>query len=173
MQNRLNEFSKCYDDNFKTYGLKIKRSGNVTLRYSGKWILYNILHNCLEKSDNLKLQVGGEHFFDEPFIKYFKKFLEMDAKVQLIIDSDVHIDIAKELKKTFGEKLDVRYFAENTSGTMRNYVFGKELAVNGIKILPEDRNEPSYIGTAYVNLEDIEVLNEKFNNLWQLAKPLS
>ena len=55
---------------------------------------------------------------------------------------------------------------------MRNFVFGKEIAVNGIKILPETSNEPSYIGTAYVNLQDIEVLDDKFNSLWGLAKPL-
>jgi hypothetical protein len=56
---------------------------------------------------------------------------------------------------------------------MRNFVFGKELAVNGIKILPEANSEPSYVGTAYVNLEDIEVLNEKFKNMWELAKKLT
>ena len=50
--------------------------------------------------------------------------------------------------------------------------FGKEIAVNGIKILPETSSEPSYVGTAYVNLQDIEVLDFKFNNLWDLAKPL-
>jgi hypothetical protein len=55
---------------------------------------------------------------------------------------------------------------------MRNFVFGKEIAVNGIKILPETNDEPSYIGTAYVNLQDIEELDGKFNSLWDLAKPL-
>ena len=74
------------------------------------------------------------------------------------------------LKKTYGDKLELRYFSENVSGTLRNYVFGKELAVNGIKILPETNREPSYIGTAYVNLDDVEVLDKKFNNLWNLAK---
>ena len=172
MENRINEYTKFYDDNFQTYGIKIKREGNVTLRYSGKWILYNILHNCLEKSNELKMQIGGEHFFDEPFIKYVKKFLELNSKVELIIDSESHLDLAKKLKEAYKDNLDIRYFTENTSGTMRNYVFGKELAVNGIKILPETTNEPSYVGTAYVDLEDIEVLSEKFKNMWQLAKPL-
>ena len=172
MQNRLNEYGTAYNENFKKYGIKIKRNGNVTLRYSGKWILYNILNNCLEKSNHLKIQIGGERFFEEPFIKYFKKFLELDTKVQLIIDTETNINAAKELKKAYGDKLDIRYFSENTSGTLRNYVFGKELAVNGIKILPENSAEPSYIGTAYVNLEDIEVLNDKFESLWNLAKPL-
>jgi len=172
MQNHLNEYSNFYNQNFDKYGIKIKRSGNVTLRYSGKWVLYNILNNCLENKNQLKMQIGGERFFEEPFIKYFKKFLDLDIKVQLIVDTESNADAAKALKKAYGDKLDIRCFSENTSGTLRNYVFGKELAVNGIKILTETNNEPSYVGTAYVNLEDIEVLNEKFENLWSLAKPL-
>jgi hypothetical protein len=172
MQNRLNEYSTAYNEHFKSYGIKIKRDGNVTLRYSGKWILYNILNNCLEKKNSLRMQIGGERFFDEPFITYFKKFLALDTKVELLIDSETNIDIAKQLKKAYGDHLDIRYFSENTSGTMRNYVFGKELAVNGIKILSEEGSEPCYVGTAYVNLEDIEVLSGKFENLWNLAKKL-
>ena len=172
LQSHLNEYCKSYDENFKTYGIKIKRNGNVTLRYSGKWILYNILHNCLEKNNHLRMQIGGERLFDEPFINYFKKFLDLDIKVELIIDSEIKVDIAKKLKKAYADNLDIRCFSENTSGTMRNYVFGKELAINGIKILPETSNEPSYVGTAYVNLEDIDVLSEKFKNMWELAKPL-
>ncbi|MBN1280098.1 MAG: hypothetical protein JXA00_00445 [Candidatus Thermoplasmatota archaeon] len=172
MQNRLNEYTTSYNEHFKTYGIKIKRDGNVTLRYSGKWILYNILNNCLEKKNNLRMQIGGERFFDEPFLKYFKKFLSLDTKVELLIDSGTNIDIAQQLKKAYGDHLDIRYFSENTSGTMRNYVFGKELAVNGIKILAEEGAEPCYVGTAYVNLEDIELLNTKFENLWELAKKL-
>ena len=172
MQNRLAEYGKAYDNNFHKYGIKIKRSGNVTLRYSGKWVLYNILNNCLETNSQLKIQIGGERFFEEPFVKYFKKFLDLNTKVQLIIDTKTNIDLAKALKKAYVDNLDIRYFSENTSGTLRNYVFGKELAVNGIKILPEASNEPSYVGTAYVSLEDIEVLNEKFKSLWELAKPL-
>ena len=173
IENRLKDYGDYYDENFKTYGIKIKRSGNVTLRYSGKWILYNLLHNCLEKRNELKMQIGGERLFEDPFIKYFKKFLELDAKVELIMDSESKIDIAKKLKDTYTDNLEIRCFSEKSSGTMRNFVFGKELAVNGIKILPETSNEPSYVGTAYVNLDDIEVLNEKFKNMWDLAKKLT
>jgi hypothetical protein len=172
MQNRLEEYASSYNEHFKTYGIKIKRDGNVTLRYSGKWILYNILNNCLEKKNNLRMQIGGERFFDEPFLKYFKKFLALDTKVELLIDSEENINIAKQLKTAYGDHLDIRYFSENTSGTMRNYVYGKELAVNGIKILAEEGSEPFYVGTAYVNLGDIELLNGKFENLWGLAKKL-
>jgi len=172
IENRLEEYGNHYNTNFKKYGIKLKRSGNVTLQYSGKWILYTVLNNCLDKANHLKMQVGGERFFEEPFVKYFKKFLDLDTKVQLIIDTKINIDVARELKKTYGDNLEIRCFSEDVSGTLRNYVFGKEIAVNGIKILPETSTEPSYIGTAYVNLEDIEVLDDKFNSLWDLAKPL-
>ena len=169
---RMKEYSDCYTKNFEKYGIKLKRNGNVTLQYSGKWIMYNLLSNCLEKSNHLKIQVGGERFFEEPFIKYFKKFLELDTKIQLIVDSKVNVNIAKQLKKTYGDNLEIRCFAEDISGTLRNFVFGKEIAVNGIKILPEENKEPSYIGTAYVNVDDIELLDDKFKSLWGLAKPL-
>ncbi len=172
IENRINEYTKCYTSNFEKYGIKLKRNGNVTLQYSGKWILYTALNNCLDENNNLKMQVGGERLFEEPFIKYFKKFLDLDTKIQLIVDTKNSINAAKELKKTYGDNLDIRYFSEEISGTIRNYVFGKEMAVNGIKILPEKSSEPSYVGTAYVNLEDIEVLNDKFNSLWDMAKPL-
>ena len=171
IENRLTEYGRWYTSNFEKYGIKLKRNGNVTLQYSGKWLLYNVLSNCLENNNGLKMQVGGERFFEEPFIKYFRKFLDLETKVQLIVDAKVNQDVLKDLMKTYGTNLEIRYFAEDVSGTMRNYVFGKEIAVNGIKILPETSHEPSYIGTAYVNLEDIEILDDKFNNLWDLAKP--
>jgi len=173
IENRLNEYSRYYTTNFEKYGVKLKRNGNVTLQYSGKWILYNVLNNLIEKNNNLKMQIGGERFFEEPFIKYFKKFLELDTKIQLIIDNTTNMDAIKKLKETYGNNLEIRCFSEDVSGTMRNFVYGKEIAVNGIKILPDKSDEPSYIGTAYVNLTDIQILDERFNNLWGLAKPLN
>ena len=173
IENRLNEYSKYYTTNFEKYGIKLKRNGNVTLQYSGKWILYNVLSNLIEKNNDLKMQIGGERFFEEPFLKYFKKFLELDTKIQLIIDNTTNIDEIKKLKEIYGDNLDIRYFSEDVNGTMRNFVYGKEIAVNGIKIFTEKIDEPSYIGTAYVNLTDIQILDERFNNLWGLAKPLN
>jgi len=172
IENRINEYNKFYTSNFEKYGIKLKRNGNVTLQYSGKWIMYNVLGNCLENNNDLKMQIGGDRFFDDPFVKYFKKFLELDTKIQLIIDNTTKMDTIKKLTEVYGDKLEIRYFPEDVTGTMRNFVFGKEIAVNGIKILPESSDEPSYIGTAYVNLQDIEALDGKFNSLWDLAKPL-
>jgi len=171
IENRIKEYGDWYTHNFEKYGIKLKRNGNVTLQYSGKWILYNMLNNCIEKNNGLKIQVGGDRFFNEPFLKYFKKFLELDTKVQLIVESTDKMELIKELKKLYGDNLEIRYFSEEVSGTMRNFVYGKEIAVNGIKILPETHDEPSYIGTAYVNLQDIEILDERFNSLWDIAKP--
>jgi hypothetical protein len=172
IENRINDYYNYYITNFEKYGIKLKRNGNVTLQYSGKWILYNVLSNCLENNNELKMQIGGERLFDEPYINYFKRFLDLDVKIQLIIDNTHNMESIKKLTDAYTDKLEVRCFSEQVSGTMRNFVFGKEIAVNGVKILPETHTEPSYIGTAYVNLDDIQVLDEKFKNLWELAKPL-
>ena len=173
IQKHLQTYTDFYLKNFEKYGIKIKRNGNVTLQYSGKWILYNVLQNILEKKNDVKLQIGGEHIFKDPYVKYFKKLLDLDAKIKLIMDTDANKEEAKKLLEKYGDKLDIRYFSdEDIKGTLRSCVFGKELAVNGIKILPEQGDEPSYVGTAYVHLDDIEVLNSKFNNLWEMAKPL-
>ncbi len=172
IENHLEEYSRSHNDNFHKYGIKLMRNGNVTLQYSGKWILYTLLYNCLEKNNHLKIQVGGERFFEEPVLGYFKKFLDLDTKVQLIVDTKINKDAIEGLKNIYGDKFELRYFSEEVSGTLRNYVFGKELAVNGIKILHETNREPSYIGTAYVNLDDVEILDKKFNNLWNLAKSM-
>ncbi len=172
IEKRLRNYADFYMQNFEKYGIKLKRNGNVTLQYSGKWILYNALNNLIEKNDDLKLQIGGERFFNDPFIKYFKKFLDLDVKVQLIVDSKVDTNVIDDLKNNYGDKIDIRVFAEDVSGTLRNYVYGKEIAINGIKILPEEHTEPSYIGTAYVDLHDIETINDKFQDMWDLAKPV-
>jgi hypothetical protein len=172
VEHRITEYGISYTKNFEKYGVKLKRNGNVTLQYSGKWIMYNVLNNCIENKNGLKMQVGGERFFEEPFINYFKKFLELDTKIQLIIDNTTNMDQIKKLKETYGNNLEIRYFSEEVSGTLRNFVYGKEIAVNGIKILPQNSDEPSYIGTAYVNIDDIQIIDERFNNLWDLAKTL-
>jgi len=172
IEKRLEDYNRFYQTNFEKYGIKLKRNGNVTLQYTGKWILYNMLNNCLEKNNELKLQVGGDHFFKEPYFKYFKKFLDLDSKIQLIVDNKKNLDFIKKLRETYKNNLDIRYFNEDVSGTMRNYVYGKEIAINGIKILHEKNNDASYIGTAYVNVDDIQVIDERFNNLWDLALPL-
>jgi len=172
IEKRLDDYGQFYNSNFEKYGIKLKRNGNVTLQYSGKWLMYNALNNIIEKNNGLKLQIGGERFFEEPFLNYFKKFLDMDTKIQLIVDAKVDIKAIKELQKNYGTNLEIRYFSEDVSGTLRNYVYGKEIAINGIKILPENHTEPSYIGTAYVDLNDIELLDGKFNSMWDLAKPI-
>ncbi len=173
IESHLQEMTNAYNENFKTYGIKLKRNGNVTVQYSAKWIFYTLLNNCLERGNHLRLQVGGEKIFDEPFIKYLRRFLELNNKIQLIVEKEENLDYVKKLKNEFKDKLDVRYFPDEITGLMRNYVFGKELAVTSMKILSEEESsELSYIGTAYVDVDNIEELNKKFNNLWSLGKPL-
>jgi hypothetical protein len=172
IERHLREMIDAHNENFKTYGIKLKRNGNVTLQYGAKWIFYTLLNNSLEKGNHLRLQVGGERICEEPFIRYIRRFLELNKKIQLIVEKEECLESIKKLKDEYEEKLDVRYFPDEVTGLMRNYVIGDELAVTSMRILKEEE-EPSYIGTAYVDIESIEELNEKFENLWSLGKPLN
>ena len=62
IEHRLGNYSDCYQQNFEKYGIKLKRQGNVTLQYSGKWILYNVLNSCLEKNNHLKIYEGWRSY---------------------------------------------------------------------------------------------------------------
>ena len=172
IEHHLHFYKESYHDNFDKYGVKVRRNGTVTIEYYGKWTIYNMLHNSLEKGNNIKLQITGDRFFKQPFIEYFKKFLDLDDKIQVIVDSEIDMKLLKEVKDQYGDKLELRYFPEGATGTLRNYVYGKEFAINGIKIL-QDSPEPAYIGTAYVDVEDIKVFNSKFDSMWEIAKPFS
>jgi hypothetical protein len=173
IESHLTNYSEFYKENYNKYGVKLQRNGNVTLEYYSRWLLYNALYNSMERGNHIKLQISGERFFKEPFIDYFKKFLELDTKIQLIIDTQVDSNMLRQFKESFPEKLEIRSFPEGSSGTLRNYVYGKEFAVNGIKILHENNGEPAYIGTAYVDIEDIKIFNSKFDSLWNIAKPVA
>jgi hypothetical protein len=172
IEHHLQFYQESYHDNFDKYGVKVRRNGTVTIEYYGKWTIYNMLHNSLEKGNNIKLQITGDRFFKQPFIDYFKKFLDLDDKIQVIVDSEIDMNLLKEVKDLYGDKLELRYFPEGATGTLRNYVYGKEFAINGIKIL-QDSPEPAYIGTAYVDVEDIKIFNSKFDSMWEIAKPFS
>jgi len=172
IEQHLHKYADYYKDNYDKYGIKLKRSGNVTIEYYGKWTMYNILHNSMEQGNDVKLQISGDRFFSEPYLDYFKKYLELDKKVQVIVDSELPIDLVKEFNEKYSNKLELRYFPDGSSGTLRNFVYGKEFALNGIKILQDKKEEPTYVGTAYVDIEDIKVFNSKFDSLWNIAKPV-
>jgi len=171
IEKHLGEIISMYNQNFKTYGIKLKRNGNVTLQHSKRWIFYMMLNNSLEKGEDIKIYMGGEDLSEEDTARYLKKFLELSKKVKVIIEREENLPTVLKLKEEFKDKLDVRYFPNEVTGFFRNFVFGKEFAFTGIKILSEEENL-SYVGTAYVDLEHIDEISRKFENLWNLGKPV-
>lgn len=171
LEKHIDNMVLAYNQNFKAYGIKLIRSGNVTLQYNKKWVFYVMLGNSLEKEEDLKIHIGSENISEETTMKYLRKFLELSKKVKVIVEKEENLQPMIQLKEEYRDKLDVRYFPDEITGLMRNFVFGKELAISSMKILSE-KDETSYIGTAYVNLEDIDELNRKFENLWSIGKPL-
>lgn len=172
IQNNVGNLSELYHENFKVHGIKLCRGGKVTLRYSNKWIYYTLLSNCLEKSSHLRLQLSGENFSNSQLLRYVRRLLELNKKIQLLVNDEESVENIRKLKEEFGGKLDVRMFPSELSGLMKNYVFGKELAVVSMKILSDEDAEPSYVATAYVDLNDVERLSKDFDTMWNLGRPI-
>ncbi|RLF55374.1 MAG: hypothetical protein DRN13_00480 [Thermoplasmata archaeon] len=170
MEKHIMEVVDFYNRNFKAYGIKLMRNGNVTLRYNKMWVFYTMLNNTLEREGDLKIHIGDENISEECTLKYLRRFLELSKKVRMIVEREDNLQTLIRLKEEYNEKLEARYLPNEVTGLMRNFLFGNELAITSMKILSE-RDTP-YIGTAYVDLEDIDELNEKFENLWNLGRPI-
>lgn len=170
MEKHIMEVVDFYNRNFKAYGIKLMRNGNVTLRYNKMWVFYTMLNNTLEREGDLKIHIGDENISEECTLKYLRRFLELSRKVRMIVEREDNLQTLIRLKEEYNEKLEARYLPNEVTGLMRNFLFGNELAITSMKILSE-RDTP-YIGTAYVDLEDIDELNEKFENLWNLGRPI-
>ncbi|HEX16829.1 MAG TPA: hypothetical protein ENG60_00200 [Thermoplasmatales archaeon] len=170
MEKHIMEVVDFYNRNFKAYGIKLMRNGNVTLRYNKMWAFYTMLNNTLEREGDLKIHIGDENISEECTLKYLRRFLELSKKVRMIVEREDNLQTLIRLKEEYNEKLEARYLPNEVTGLMRNFLFGNELAITSMKILSE-RDTP-YIGTAYVDLEDIDELNEKFENLWNLGRPI-
>jgi len=54
IKHHMEEYSRCYTSNFKKYGIKLKRNGNVTLQYSGIYMRTTTLKCRLAENGCLK-----------------------------------------------------------------------------------------------------------------------
>lgn len=169
MESNMEEITRAYHENFKTHGIKLSRKGKVTLRYSGKWIYYALLSNCYRRSSHLRLQLSGEELSEKGLVACIRRLLELNEKIRLLMDGEENLDNIKKLKDEFGKRLEVRLFPGET--LMKSCVFGKEFAIASMKILSEDP-VPFYVGTAYVDMNEVEKLSKEFDGMWELSRPV-
>lgn len=169
----VEEVYRIWMENFGRYGIGIEK-GSITLYYGDTWILYNLI-GIMDIFENatISMMLGGINVFKEEYKAYYSHLIQRGSKIRVIIDRSDEMEDVKRLKMEYGDKIEVRCIPAEHYGTCRQILFDRELALDGKKLLPLDRPEPSCIGTIYVREEDsIALLKNNFENIWRIRSPL-
>jgi len=179
---KFNKLGEKYDKHFnceslrkscrKTYITKDGKSvssSNITVYYSGMWVIYLLL-GSMQGIDKPKahMVLSGIRIFDE-YIDFYSKLLDSDLNIELLLlrsDKD-QIPKVKEIKSKYSAKFDARYANTESNMTNRMTILESAFALDGRKMLPLRRQEPSYSGTMYFDDACINMIRNIFQNTWK------
>lgn len=173
-----------YKENFKKYGLGIEE-GTVTILYGKPWLLYTLINNLGENSELMMMLSGLGSFVDDhkqypPYSEYNEHMLKM-RKIKMLkaiyqINDENGIAAAKLFRDKYPGRVEIKYSPSEiddfTASTSRKVTIDNEIAIDGRKILPKQRDDPSYIGTAYLQKDLIGRFKNHFNIIWESSKAL-
>lgn len=177
---KANELGKIYLEKFKTHGC-IGTVGDITVRYSSQWFTYAIINNLFYKKGNrgMDIMLSSLGSFDSPYRDFYgsKLLLEQKLKIRALYDPysytydkineenfERRLVNARTFMEKYGDIVEIRR-PNVTHATTRRVIFDN-IAIDSMKLLPLNREEPSYVGTIYLNTEDIGFLRENFNVAW-------
>jgi hypothetical protein len=129
--------------------------------------------------------LSGLRSFDQNRIKWYEKMLtpKRGLNIRALFDPHPYTDDPDKLKK-FTDRLEMAKNLMNipkykdriqirhpliTHATSRRMIFN-DIAIDARKLLPFGRDEPSFIGTVYLEKTDIEFLQKNFNTAWMSSK---
>ena len=189
MHRRVDGLQSRFREKYKKNGLAIDK-GSVTARYGKPWVLYTLINNSDENSV-LSLMLSGLGSFSQDYVRFHIKMLELGARINVIYQTpeNTGLDAVKSVQKEFPNKINIRFFSLDPV-TSRRALIGDKLAIDGRKIVSDKANEndaskkskskrknsklnlktneddPSYIGTVYLEKKIINKLRKYFNYIW-------
>jgi len=150
----------------------IHNGSNLTLCYGMEWALYNIINNIKNRSE-ISLMVSGVRIFDE-HTHIYKKMLEKELSVKAILlkRSENSAEKARIAMNDFKGKIEFKYAPTQSNATCRKFLVKDAFALDGRKLLPLTKQEPSYIGTIYFDEYSINKITESFNDTWDASEAI-
>ncbi len=177
----IEQTGRFYNQNFGDYGVGIIEK-NITIFYSGRWFFYALVNN-LNRNHHVDMMIGRLGSFKEPFMTIYRRMLEEFEGLHLRIlynfpigrvskeDQDrmqKSLDGIERLKKKYPDNIEFMSSLVPHSTTRRiifNHGNGTSfMAIDGRKLL--DRDEPSYIGTIYLDKDSMLELKYNFEEAW-------
>lgn len=177
---RMKELENVYLQNFKNHGF-VGTNGDITILYSNQWFAHTIVNNLfyVNGNKNLDIMLSSLGTFDNPHREFYGNILlEQRPKIRAIYDPysytydkitkdefENRITNAKRYMEKYGNEVEIRC-PHITHATSRRVIFD-DMAIDARKLLPLNRKEPSYVGTIYLNKNDVDFLRENFNAAWE------
>ena len=137
---------------------------NLTLYCGSKWMIYTTLNN-IKVGSSVSVMLSGKRVFDK-YSQYYQKLIDGGVTLRVLLDKkdDNQIEKVKNFKnKKKIEPLAIRFCQHESHETCRRIIVDDCFALDGRKMLPYDRADPSYIGTIYIRPDCINLLRENFN----------
>lgn len=181
------KLEKIYKMNFGDNGF-VKKGGIVSVLYSSHWFTYTILNNLLNsKSKNIYLTLSGLSSFSKPFNIFYENAISSEnaPQIKALFDPTPYANDKIKAKKFVSclenaikflnkgnnnDYIEIRY-TSSTHGTSRRAV-SDDMAIDANKIIPFDRDEPTYYGVIYQETNEIDYLKKNFQDKWNEGKDI-
>lgn len=177
-EKKIGDLEKIYKTNFGKYGIVLEE-GSVTLLYNSHWLYYNMINN-IEHNDCVFFMLSGLGSFEPLFREYYEKMLDEGLSFKILFDkkddkSIKRIKNIQDLKKIYPNQIEIRHTQVSYATSRR--IICDVMGVDGRKLLPQERKESdikdlsSYVGTIYLQEEDIKYLRKHFCSTWKSSLP--
>jgi hypothetical protein len=168
-------YTKCYLEkfDFEKIGDRIhecrkvdnNNSGDcLTMYFSGMWMIYNLLENAGDLK-TLLLMLSGKRSSIAGQKNIYERLADQGIKIKAILDERYQYPGSDKLSQSPG--IEVKYNQTYKQGTRRIVVADNLFALDGRKLLPFKRQDPSYIGTMYFDRDSIDMMRNIFMNAWE------
>lgn len=147
---------------------------NISVNYSAPWALNNLLSSA-KKESTVALMMSGIRTADAIHKGYIERILETGANIDMLLErrNQTQLNYIGYLKEAYDKNLRVRYTPSESRGTYRISVLDDLFALDGRKVLPQTKREPSYIGTLYFDKDCIADIKSSFDDMWAISHEIS
>jgi hypothetical protein len=174
----FNNLSRTYNENFSPENLHEKLNASlkecsIHTNCSASWVLYSLLSNAKEGS-TISLMMRGTRAFDAVFRGYFERILERGANIDMLLGKkdQQELKYIGYLKENYDRTFHIRFTPTENRGTQRMAILDDLCALDAGKMLPQTKQEPSYIGALYYGKDEIADIKNSFGDIWNASQEI-
>jgi hypothetical protein len=136
----------------------------LTMYFSGMWVIYSLLE-IAKNTKTLSIMLSGKRSMVAPQVSFYEKLIDQGVSIKAILDERYRDVSTGSLSQS--PIAEVKYNQTHNQGTRRITIADDLFALDGRKLLPFSRPDPSYIATIYFNQNSIRTIQDIFDAIWR------